>query len=845
MTSTPAHAPQTGAGPDLDTAIARACRRIAPLWPLDRFVAVNPFMGLTERPFHRAAAQVRAVRGGRALAPPDRIRAMLADGRITERDIAEALAGARGEPGVPPSVGAFRDALAKTHATGPAATAATMAGVIDRVRDAGAASLIRDQLAGWCAAYWDGGQAAWRMPGRRRAPYAAWRTTGLLDRTPDVAGWPGARDAMRALPEDPRETIRAVVAAFALPAEAVEPYLHAALASVGGWAAYARYCGWFAELRGEDDDTLVDLLAIRLAWDYGLYHALRRTSADVDPAWRERARGMAALADGPEPTEGEAVAWVGQLARERAIQRQLAGVLVPPPREQPTRPAAHAAFCIDVRSEIFRRALERAAPEVVTCGVAGFFGVPFTYRRFGDKQGTPHAPALIEPGHTVPETVGGAGPDEVAGALHLRALRRRAHKCWKAFKSSAVSSFVYVESAGLGFAAKLAGDALGWTRPVVHPRRLGLDRATRERLRPDPGPRVDGGERTGFGETEQVDLAEGALRAAGIPATPARLVLLIGHESTSVNNPHASGLDCGACGGQSGEANARVAADLLNDPAVRAGLAERGWWLPEDTVFVAGVHDTTTDTVTLPDRERVPESHTPDLRWLAARLGEAGAQARRERAPALGVSPDAADRELPRRARDWAQVRPEWGLAGNAVFIAAPRTVTRHLDLGGRAFLHTYDWHSDSDTAVLTQIITAPLVVATWINMQYHASTVDPARFGSGNKTLHNVVGALGVLEGNRGDLRVGLPWQSVHDGTAPRHEPVRLTAVIAAPAEAIDRVLDTAPAVRALADNTWLHLLALDPDSGELRRRAGAGDWRVVHGEARASAAPLGAVAA
>ena len=59
--------------------------------------------------------------------------------------------------------------------------------------------------------------------------------------------------------------------------------------------------------------------------------------------------------------------------------------------------------------------------------------------------------------------------------------------------------------------------------------------------------------------------------------------------------------------------------------------------------------------------------------------------------------------------------------------------------------------------------MTAPMIVAHWINMQYFASTVDNDHFGSGNKTIHNVVGRFGILSGNGGDLMTGLPWQSLH----------------------------------------------------------------------------------
>jgi uncharacterized protein YbcC (UPF0753/DUF2309 family) len=309
----------------------------------------------------------------------------------------------------------------------------------------------------------------------------------------------------------------------------------------------------------------------------------------------------------------------------------------------------------------------------------------------------------------------------------------------------------------------------------------------------------------------------------GLKFRMGRLVVFAGHGSANANNAFASASDCGACGGHPGDVNARLLAGLLNDRDVRIGLKARTIEIPDSTHFISALHETVTDEFYLLDDENIPDSHKEELAFLKAAIEKAGIQARKERQFARS---SCLDPSSSRRSKNWSEVRPEWALAGNSCFVVAPRRFTRAANFNGKSFLHDYDWRNDSNFETLELIMTAPMLVTNWINFQYYASTVAPKIYGSGNKLLHNLVNENGVLEGNGGDLRIGLPWQSVNDGQKFVHEPVRLAVFIAAPIEEIEKIITKHPAVRNLVVNEWLYLFHVDDETGQSRRRERNGKY-------------------
>lgn len=772
-------------------AIEQALASIAPGWPLDGMVASSPYWGLRAQSFQQAADTLHRVADSRLHLPLHDYLDAWQHGEISPDGLATALREAGWRDGVP----AWLAGESNAPQAAPQLLTAHRREAAGPLCAQSWTEVVVQQISQCCAAWFDQDQADWH-PARASGLYASWRA--LLCQARGLGALPVRRLA-GALPEDCDAMLAAGLARLQARPDWLVAWLHALLMRNNGWAAWCAYLGWQAGQQGRTDPHLRQLLAIQLAWECVLDDG-ERAADSAWAAWQhDWARASRCRAD------RRALVW--QRAHELSLHRPLLHALCrSAARGDDTRPALHAVFCIDVRSEPLRRAMEDTVPGCRTAGFAGFFGLPLGYRLPGALPAQPRLPGLLAPEWEV------QAPAEAEPALSPRG--------WRAFQRSPLSAFALVECAGLGKLASLLRHSRARSRqaglaqidPWLTPQSAGA--VPQDRLGPE----------------KRTAIAGDVLAAMGLGAPLAPWVMLVGHASHVSNNPQAAALQCGACGGHGGHQHVRLLASWLNDPALRARLAAAGRPVPADTVFLPALHLTHSDEILLLDTDTLPAAARARLQALQHALPAASALARRRRAPQLGLEAMADDAALLTALRqkgdDWAETRPEWGLAGNALFIAAPRARTRRLDLAGRAFLHEYDWRSDADGSRLQRILSAPVLVAHWINMQYFASTVDPLHFGSGNKLLHNVVGGrIGVFEGNSGDLRIGLSWQSVHDGRRLRHAPLRLAVCIDAPPGLLAGALAAQPLPRQLAENGWLHLYCVHGEQ-PLRWQA-SGGWR------------------
>ena len=713
-------------------------------------------------------------------------------------------------------------------------------------------------LVRFVSAYLDQGLALWSMEGRERGILAAFIETYRRRWLAPLLG-PWGRDLVAVLEQqgasspDALASIAASLDALGVSADEEAAFLLETALALKGWAGMV----WQIEQRPDRlpvrlvPARLADFLAVRLLIERAVLMQNARDRG-ADPARLDALRDeLGATSRAPRSTSDEERAFsLFHLAQLVGLAPVLIERLAPPdvaaverelvvcddkermwlhasfelhlrtrffdalaahrPGPGPAKPHVQALFCVDEREESMRRHLEEVAPSVETLSTAGFFGVPMYFQGDRDARPRPLAPVGITPRHFVPvEDLGESGPR--GWARRLARLRARA---------------VHVGSRGLFRGALVSvGGALSLVPLVLRVlfrRRLDGGRhavGERGRLLVDRAPGAAPiGEWIGFSVDEMVDIVARVLTEVGLEAGRiAPLVVVVGHAADSLNNPHRSAYDCGACGGGPGGPNARALASMANRAEVRRRLAARGLVIPEETWFVGAEHNTTDDSITWFDERDVPEPRAPDLARVRAFFDEARGRNAEERCRRFGGAPVATGAgaldEARSRRTDLAEPRPEYNHATNAFCFVGRRARTRGLFLDRRAFLVSYDpTRDDGAGATLRRILEAVVPVVAGINLEYLFGTIDNEGYGAGTKLPHNVVSLLGVMNGAQGDLRTGLWAQTVEI-----HEPVRLTIVVETTTERLTALIAESALLSRLVENRWIFIAALAPHGSDL----------------------------
>jgi hypothetical protein len=632
----------------------------------------------------------------------------------------------------------------------------------------------------WCQTYFDIDQATLKLPGRQDGFYSSLRA--LLPHDQLIhQGQKACQEWLKNLPEAPFETIKVCLQKLKIAEKDQETFLFLLLVTLPGWAAHVKYLSDWAP--NAKEDLKIDYLALRLVlavclWPKAkdlllFYHEKLQKSEDHDPRLKLAAEHEQEF--------------------RKTVQGQL-GEQAKNINEDHSKRDAQLVFCIDVRSEPMRRMIEKQG-NYQTIGFAGFFGLPIAIRDTLTKVEHATCPVLLKPASTIEKN-----PFHIKTARQFYRTLHAVKRLYQALKYSFLTPLALVEATGSLFGA--------W----------GIMRSLFPRFASNSKKKIS----TELGEISatnfdlsaipaeaQIALASGALKMMGMIENFSDTVVFCGHGSTTRNNAFASSLDCGACGGHEGLDNARILALILNQQSVRKALVQYGITIPESTTFYGARHDTTTDGIAI--IAPGDDNNLVDLRKSLSKAQTENNLNRLHHIPL--VKPSKAMAQV--LSSDWAQVRPEWGLARNACLIVGPRVWTKHINLEGRSFLHEYAWQADKDAAILTTIMTAPMVVAHWINMQYFFSTLNPIAYGAGSKVTQNITGKKGVMQGNASDLMHGLALQSVYkDDVTPYHQPLRLQVFIYGPKKRIESIIAAQPKIAELINNQWIFVHGYDPEA-------------------------------
>jgi uncharacterized protein len=514
-------------------------------------------------------------------------------------------------------------------------------------------------------------------------------------------------------------------------------------------------------------------------------------------------------------------------AMEWSLHSELLIALKTKPSEQNTTAkaqtvVAQALFCIDDRECSLRRHLEEINPAIETFGAAGFFGIDFFYQGLDDAYPVAQCPNIIIPKHLIKELSSTPKSSIKPKKSNFTNMHFTAHSMFR--------GWLYTQTVGIGYAVKMAWDVFRPGSKLPNIRALSeIESHSQLHLLRESDELTPDGHLLGFSYTEMADRLSGLLRNIGLTEYFAPLVVVVAHGSSSVNNPHFAAYDCGACSGKPGAPNARAFAWMANNESVRAILRERGINIPDETRFVAALHNTSRDEITYFDPQLLIEHPVPEWTAFQETMSLALQRNARERSRWFELAPqdqtnEIAHTHVKNRASSIFEPRPEYNHSNNLYAIVGRRQLTRDLFMDRRAFLHSYDPQTDAQGEIMARILSAVIPVCGGINLEYLFSRIDNAVYGAGTKLPHNVIGLLGVANGVEGDLRTGLPHQMIEV-----HQPARLLIVIEQTCDIIDKTIAKLAAhLKEWLDNEWVRVVSCHPDSHQLFLYSVSG-WKPV----------------
>jgi uncharacterized protein YbcC (UPF0753/DUF2309 family) len=488
-------------------------------------------------------------------------------------------------------------------------------------------------------------------------------------------------------------------------------------------------------------------------------------------------------------------------------------------KKQKIKPKFQAVFCMDEREESLRRHLEELSQnEFETFGFAGFFGVAMQYKGLDDVKPRALCPITITPEILIEEI---ACDSKLHHKYHHKKNKRgQLLNFIQNSRQAIFNGFIWSFTAGLLKTIPLIGHSIfpRHTSHLSHKiQNFKIKRPhTRLHITSD-GTARKYGFKIGFSTAEMSNIVYGLLNSMGIKNNLTSLFFVIGHGSSSLNNPHEAAHDCGATGGGRGGPNARAFAAMANNLAVKKSLLAKGINI-ENTYFIGGYHNTCDDSLTYYDLDLLPKNLTQEFKLAQNLLEKSCQRDAHERCRRFANSPKntsylAAKLYAEQHANDLAQPRPEYGHATNAICIIGERSKTTNLFLDRRAFLISYDPHNDAKGEILGNILQAAAPVGAGINLEYFFSFIDQKNYGCGTKLPHNITGLIGVMNGYSSDLRTGLPWQMVEI-----HEPVRLLVIVQTTPEILLKIASTKKEVGKLVSNEWIQLAAWDPENNHIQ---------------------------